>query len=103
MQRYGKVRKFSVATRQLTTLATLPVVVEVRDGVTGIVLEPDFKVYRWVYLFYGHGTQGDFRHRLSRFTLDGFGMLDMASERPILIIPARKGRFHTAGAMRFDA
>lgn len=41
MQRYGKVRKFSVATRQLTTLATLPVVVEMEDGVTGIVLDPE--------------------------------------------------------------
>ncbi|MDB5103136.1 MAG: hypothetical protein JWP91_825 [Fibrobacteres bacterium] len=104
VQRYGKIRKFSVATSQLTTIATIPVGdVKLEDGVTGIVLDPGFKSNRWMYIYYTSGMDPDFRFRLSRFRLGGNGMLDMASEKPILVIAAKKGESHTGGSMRFDS
>jgi cytochrome c len=103
VQRYGKIRRFDGATRQLTTIGTIPVDVKLEDGVTGIVLDPGFRSNRWMYIYYATGTATDFRFRLSRFHLDGAGMLDMASERPILAIPASKGKSHTGGSMRFDS
>ena len=102
VQRYGKIRKFAVASKQLTTIGTIPVDVKLEDGVTGIILDPGFKTNRWLYLYYATGTATDFKFHLSRFKLDGAGMLGMASERPILIIPAGKGKSHTGGSMRFD-
>jgi cytochrome c len=104
VQRYGKIRKYSIATRQLTTIGTLNVAdVKLEDGVTGIILDPGFKSNRWLYLYYGRGTDPNFQFKLSRFKLDAAGMLDMASERPILVIPGQKGQSHTGGSMRFDA
>lgn len=102
VQRYGKVRKFSVATKQMTTIGTIPVDVQLEDGVTGIILDPGFKTNRRLFIYYATGTASDFKFHLSRFKLDGAGMMDMASERPILIIPAAKGKSHTGGSMRFD-
>jgi cytochrome c len=103
VQRYGKIRRYDGATGRLATLGTLPVDVKLEDGVTGIALDPGFRSNRWLYLYYATGTAADFRFRLSRFHLDAAGMLDMASERPILVIPASKGKSHTGGSMRFDA
>jgi cytochrome c len=40
---------------------------------------------------------------VARYTLNGAGQIDMASEKVILAIPAVEARLHTGGALAFDA
>lgn len=102
VERKGKVRKFAAATREVSTLGSVPANVEFEGGLAGIALDPGFKTNRMIYLYYSHGAGAEFRFRLSRFTLNGAGQMDAASEKVVLAIPATAARLHTGGAMAFD-
>ncbi|MBX9421435.1 PQQ-dependent sugar dehydrogenase [Streptomyces lateritius] len=91
------------------------------EGLQGIAVDPGFSSNRYVYLYYapklgtpggdapGDGTAADFTpfdgvNRLSRFVLGTNGVLDLASEKKILDVPASRGLCcHVGGDIDFDA
>ncbi|MFF5788736.1 PQQ-dependent sugar dehydrogenase [Streptomyces sp. NPDC012693] len=91
------------------------------EGLQGIAVDPGFSSNRYVYLYYapklgtpggdapGDGTAADFTpfdgvNRLSRFVLGTNGILDLASEKKILDVPASRGLCcHVGGDIDFDA
>jgi cytochrome c len=99
IQRKGEVKKFDGKTKAVTLLGTLAVETGNEDGLVGIALDPDFKSNKRIFLYYSH-TSG---FRLSRFNLNPEGRLDPASEKILLGVPSARGKWHTSGAMRFDA
>jgi cytochrome c len=101
VQRYGTLQYYSGKTKTVKTLGELPgVPTGNEDGLVGIALDPDFKAKNRVFLYYTFS--GGFR--LSRFDLDpATHMLKNASERILLTVKGSLGRWHTAGALRFDS
>jgi glucose/arabinose dehydrogenase len=89
------------------------------EGLQGIAADPNFASNRYVYLYYAPplSTPGgdapsdgtDFAawngvNRLSRFTLNADGTLNLGSERPVLDVPASRGLCcHVGGDIDFDA
>ncbi|MET8578558.1 PQQ-dependent sugar dehydrogenase [Streptomyces sp. NPDC005012] len=91
------------------------------EGLQGIAVDPDFEQNRYVYLYYAPrldtpegdapetGTAADFEpfegvNRLSRFTLDEDGTLDLGSEANILEVETTRGICcHVGGDIDFDA
>ncbi len=103
VERSGKVRKYVGATKEVLNLGTVKANLEAENGLTGIALDPGFKVNKRLYLFYGIQSTEGFQFRVSRFTLNESNLLDMASEKVVLAITAAAGRIHTGGAMAFDS
>lgn len=103
IRRMGEVVKYDGITKSLTQIGKINAAIVNEDGLTGIALDPAFKTNRNLYLFYSFagGTESTFR--LSRFTLDSAGLINMTSEKVLLRIPSVRGRWHTGGAMEFDA
>lgn len=86
------------AVRVLGTIASLEIGGE--DGLTGLALDPDFKNKKRIFLYYA--TKPTFR--VSRFNLDPVTLaLQPATEKVVLEWPSSRGRWHTSGAMKFDA
>lgn len=107
VERDGRVRVIDPATNQTTTAATLSVTQANEDGLTGIVLDPDFGENGWVYLFWSPqdvGADGP-HNRVSRFDYDATTKtVSLASEKAVLKIPTqRETCCHAGGDMVFDA
>ncbi|MEU9753307.1 ThuA domain-containing protein, partial [Streptomyces althioticus] len=91
------------------------------EGLQGVGVDPDFENNRAIYLYYAPpldtpagdapetGTAEDFAkfdgvNRLSRFTLNPNGTLDLSSEKKILDVAASRGTCcHVGGDIDFDA
>jgi cytochrome c len=98
VERFGAVKRYSVASKTVTLVGKLNPGTLNEDGLVGIVMDPGFKSNHWMYLYYSFGTE----FRVSRFTLKD-GKLDMASEIVVLHIPSDRDKNHTGGPMVFDA
>ncbi|WP_166849433.1 ThuA domain-containing protein [Isoptericola sp. BMS4] len=107
VERDGRVRVIDPDTQTTSTAMTLDVTVANEDGLTGIVLDPDFASNSWVYLYWSPAdVGGDGPHnRVSRFVYDSAtGTIDPASEVDILQVPTQRDRCcHAGGDMQFDA
>ncbi|WP_240423564.1 ThuA domain-containing protein [Microbacterium halotolerans] len=104
VERDGRVRVIDPTTNVTTTAATLDVTQANEDGLTGIVLDPDFATNGWVYLFWSPSDVGDDgpHNRVSRFTYAD-GAIDLATEEKVLVIPTqRETCCHAGGDMVFD-
>jgi glucose/arabinose dehydrogenase/PKD repeat protein len=91
------------------------------EGLQGIAVDPGFEQNRYVYLYYAPrldtpegdapetGTAADFEpfegvNRLSRFTLNEDGTLNLGSEANILVVETTRGICcHVGGDIDFDA
>ena len=102
VERLGKVKKYTGSGKAVTTIGTIDFYPGYEDGITGIALDPAFKSNRYMYIYYSQGTLANFHFRVSRFTLDAGGVLNMATEKPVIEIAAVASHMHTGGAMRFD-
>jgi cytochrome c len=107
VERDGRVRVIDPETNQTTTAATLAVTQANEDGLTGVVVDPDFATNGWVYLFWSPqdvGADGP-HNRVSRFDYDATSKtVDLASEQAVLKIPTqRETCCHAGGDMVFDA
>jgi glucose/arabinose dehydrogenase len=116
-ERLGKVKFYNGATQQVTLAGTLPVMTATPslvccngaddNGLMGIAVDPDYKVNRWIYVWYGPpeaNKQVNPRLRLSRFTITAQNTLDMGSEKILIDILTSKGEHrHAGGPMAFDA
>jgi glucose/arabinose dehydrogenase len=107
VERFGAVKYYDAAAKTLALIGTVPgVSTAMEDGLTGVAVERPFK--NRVYVAYSRGSgpntaiSGSFR--LSRFDMDATTrMMDMASEKVLLDVPSARNRWHTAGALQFDA
>jgi glucose/arabinose dehydrogenase/PKD repeat protein len=107
VERDGRVQLISPETDLTTTAMTLEVTLANEDGLTGIVLDPDFATNHWVYLYWSPADVGaDGPHnRVSRFTYDpATGTVDPASEVAVLKVTTQRDRCcHAGGDMQFDS
>ncbi len=102
----GNVKRFNAAANTMTLLGTVAnwkgpynLGGTVEEGLTGIVLDPNFKTNRYIYLHYEPAGATTFR--ISRFTLSGTAL---GSERVVLEFPSQRDYCcHTGGGMAFDA
>ncbi|WP_248616790.1 ThuA domain-containing protein [Paraoerskovia marina] len=105
VERDGRVRVIDPETNVTTTALTLAVTQSNEDGLTGIVLDPDFGDNGWVYLFWSPRDVGDVgpHNQVSRFTFAD-GSIDAATEEKVLTIPTQRDTCcHAGGDMTFDS
>ncbi|GAB4084736.1 hypothetical protein GCM10028784_13660 [Myceligenerans cantabricum] len=106
VERDGRVQLIDPESSTTSTAMTLPVTQSNEDGLTGVVLDPDFSANGWVYLFWSPQDVGDDgpHNRVSRFDYDAAsGTIDAATEETVLIIPTqRQTCCHAGGDMVFD-
>ncbi|MFC8923921.1 ThuA domain-containing protein [Cellulosimicrobium sp. NPDC057127] len=107
VERDGRVRVIDPATNQTTTAATLSVTQANEDGLTGVVLDPDFADNGWVYLFWSPEDVGEDgpHNRVSRFDYDAAAKtISLDSEEKVLVIPTQRDTCcHAGGDMVFDS
>ncbi|MDR7384267.1 ThuA domain-containing protein [Promicromonospora iranensis] len=107
VERDGRVQVIDPGSSTTSTAVTLSVTQSNEDGLTGIVLDPDFASNGWVYLFWSPQDVGEDgpHNRVSRFEYDAaVGTIDPATEETVLVIPTqRQTCCHAGGDMVFDA
>ncbi len=113
--RPGNIKRYSAVTKTVKTLIKLPnwggsstdyLTVKnsnhVEEGVTGIALDPNFKINHWLYVHWSPLPATAPTFRVSRFTVVGDTIL-MNSEKVLLSIDAQRDECcHTGGSMAFD-
>ena len=107
VERDGRVQVIDPEANTTSTAVTLSVTQSNEDGLTGVVLDPDFASNGWIYLFWSPQDVGDDgpHNRVSRFDYDAAsGTIDPATEETVLVIPTqRQTCCHAGGDMVFDA
>ena len=110
IQRKGEIRLYNNKTKQLKTIAKLPVSLKyvnregkesvAEDGVLGLGKDPNFAQNQWIYLYYS-STKGSY-NVLSRFTMKGDELL-MDSEKEMLKVETQREECcHTGGSIDWD-
>ena len=101
-ERRGRITVWNPRGDRLETAGALNVFSGPEDGLLGLALHPGFATNGWIFCY--HGTPGVLENRLSRFTLRGYGVLDLASQRILLRVPTRIPKpNHSGGGLAFDA
>ncbi len=113
VERLGAVKFYDGNTKTVTQIGTISVSASVSDpgkqsdnGLMGIVLDPNFNVNKWLYLWYIPPRVGlnNYQGRLSRFTVTAQNTIDMASERILIDTKLSKTyQWHSGGPMQFDS
>ncbi|GAB2845962.1 ThuA domain-containing protein [Lentzea nigeriaca] len=101
----GKVKIYQPDTKATVTAGTLNVYgggQRSEDGLTGLVLDPDFATNKQIYLMYSPGDITDEIARVSRFTMNN-NTLDRASEKVLMTVPMSRKEEpgHTGGYLAF--
>lgn len=110
IQRKGEIRLYKNSTKELKTIAKLPVSLKyvsadgkesvAEDGLLGLNKDPNFATNHWVYIYYS-STKGSY-NQLSRFTMKG-DEIDLKSEKEMLQIPTQREECcHTGGSIAWD-
>ncbi|MEZ0540024.1 ThuA domain-containing protein [Fibrella arboris] len=110
IQRKGEVLLYNSKTKELKTIAKLPVSTKYvskegkesmgEDGLMGLNKDPNFAQNHWVYLYYSDPKES--KNVLSRFELKGDELV-MASEKKMLDIPTQREECcHTGGSIAWD-
>ena len=111
IERHGKVQLYSPTTKQVKTIATIPVSTkykdaeghetEAEDGLLGVNIDPDFVKNHWVYLYYSPaGT--DPKNSLVRYELRGDDLV-LDSKKVLLDVPTQREQCcHTGGSIDWD-
>jgi cytochrome c len=110
IQRKGEVRLYNTKTKEIKTIAKLPVNTKNfakdgketigEDGLLGLSKDPNFGKNHWIYLFYSDPNKS--QNVLSRFELKGDELV-MASQKILLEIPTtREENSHTGGSIAWD-
>jgi cytochrome c len=102
VERKGAVKKLDGVSKAVTTVGTITVATGNEDGLIGFVLDPEFASNNTMYFMYSFFGNGESTYRISQMKLIGAN-LDMASEKILLKINSARDKWHTAGAMNFDA
>lgn len=110
IQRKGEIRLYNTKTKELKTIAKLPVSTKYvsregkesmgEDGLLGLNKDPNFAKNHWIYLFYSDPTES--KNVLARFELKG-DALDLTSKKVLLDIPTQREECcHTGGSIAWD-
>ncbi|QJW92280.1 c-type cytochrome [Spirosoma taeanense] len=110
IQRKGEVRLYNTNTKELKTIAKLPVSIKYvskegkesmgEDGLLGLNKDPNFAQNHWIYLYYSDPNES--KNVLARFELKG-DELDMASKKVMLDVPTQREECcHTGGSIAWD-
>lgn len=111
-ERKGKLKVFDPATNKITVVYNFAVstkyvsqtgeVSEAEDGFQGVILDPDFALNHWIYVYYSPAGN-ESKNTLERYTWDGKGPLNEASRKKILdVVVQRFECCHVGGGMVFD-
>jgi glucose/arabinose dehydrogenase/cytochrome c551/c552 len=106
VQRKGEIMFYNAAQKKLTQVAKLNVYskakvpgVNAEEGVLGLAADPNYKVNKYVYVFYSPADTSV--NRLSRFVFSN-GKFDLASEKVILQFYSQRNICcHTGGSIAF--
>lgn len=110
IQRKGEVLLYHTKTKELKTIAKLPVSTKYvskegkesmgEDGLLGLSKDPNFAQNHWIYLYYSDPNES--KNVLARFELKG-DELDLASRKILLDVPTQREECcHTAGSIAWD-
>jgi cytochrome c len=110
IQRKGEVRLFNIKTKELKTIATIPVSTKYKnkagrestaeDGLMGLSKDPNFAQNHWIYLYYS--TPEEPKNILTRFELNG-DVLNLASKKTLLEVGTQREECcHTGGSIAWD-
>ncbi len=110
IERHGAVKLYNIKTKQLKTIATIPVstkykdkegkVSEAEDGLLGLNKDPNFATNHWIYLYYSDPEKS--QNILTRYTLND-DVLDMKSKKVLLAVATQREQCcHTGGSIAFD-
>ncbi|MVM38469.1 carbohydrate-binding protein [Spirosoma sp. HMF3257] len=111
IERHGQVQLYSPTTRQVKTIATIPVSTkykdkeghetEAEDGLLGVNLDPNFAQNHWVYLYYSPAGP-DSKNILTRYELRGDELV-LSSKKVLLEVPVQREQCcHTGGSIDWD-
>jgi len=110
IQRKGEIRLYNNKTKQLKTIAKLPVSLKyvnregkesvAEDGVLGLAKDPKFAQNQWIYLYYS-STKGSY-NVLSRFTMKGDELLLESEKEMLKVETQREECCHTGGSIDWD-
>jgi cytochrome c len=110
VERKGAVRLYNLKTKQLRTIAKIPVstkytdkegkISEAEDGLLGVNKDPGFATNHWIYLYYSDPVKS--ANILTRYTLKG-DVLDLQSKKTILEVATQREQCcHTGGSIAWD-
>lgn len=110
IQRKGEVRLYNTKTKELKTIANIPVSTKYKnkegkesmgeDGLLGLNKDPDFAQNHWIYMYYSVPEEP--KNVLARFELKG-DELDLNSRKVLLEIPTQREECcHTGGSIAWD-
>ncbi|MGL5018588.1 MAG: ThuA domain-containing protein, partial [Luteolibacter sp.] len=100
VERKGAVKVHDQATGQTRVIGNLSAYSGGEYGLLGITLAPDFNTSRHLYILWSPATGNN--NRLSRFTLNGAGDLNLASEVAIIeYFTNRSAGHHQSGSVAF--
>lgn len=110
IQRKGEVRLYKNSTKQLKTIAKIPVSTNYvnkegkesmgEDGLMGLNKDPNFAQNHWIYMYYS-STKGSY-NQLSRFTMKG-DEIDFSTEKEMLRVNTQREECcHTGGSIAWD-
>ncbi|MEY4904203.1 MAG: hypothetical protein RLZZ292_2018, partial [Bacteroidota bacterium] len=110
IERHGAVRLYDNTTKELKTIATIPVSTkyknkegketEAEDGLLGLNKDPNFAKNHWIYLYYSMPEES--KNILTRYELNG-DVLDLNSKKILLEVPVQREECcHTGGSIAWD-
>ncbi|AUD07446.1 PKD domain-containing protein [Spirosoma pollinicola] len=111
VERHGDIRIYSPTTRQLKTIATIPVSTkykdkeghetEAEDGLLGVNIDPNFEKNHWIYLYYSPAGEAP-KNILTRYELRGDELV-LSSKKVLLeVVTQREQCCHTGGSIDWD-
>ncbi len=110
IERKGDVKLYNITTKEIKTIASLPVSLKyvnaegkesvAEDGLLGLNKDPNFAQNNWIYLFYS-STKGSF-NVLSRFTIKGDELLLDSEIEMLKVETQREECCHTGGSIAWD-
>ncbi len=110
IQRKGEVRLYNIKTKELKTIAKIPVNLKyvskegkvsiAEDGLLGLNKDPNFAQNHWIYLYYS--TPEASKNILTRYELKGDELV-LDSKKVLLEIPTQREECcHTGGSIAWD-
>ncbi|GAB3950777.1 hypothetical protein GCM10028805_29510 [Spirosoma harenae] len=111
IERHGNVQLYSPTTKQVKTIATIPVSTkykdkeghetEAEDGLLGVNIDPDFAKNHWIYFYYSPaGTES--KNILTRYEMKGDELV-LSSKKTLLEVPVQREQCcHTGGSIDWD-
>jgi cytochrome c len=111
IERKGAVRLYNLQTKELKTIATIPVstktqskdgkISEAEDGLLGLNKDPNFKQNQWIYLYYA-AAGAEAKNILTRYQMRGDELL-LDTKKVILEVPTQREECcHTGGSIVWD-